>query len=199
MGDHHHHHHPRRGSRHAAAGDLRPPEPPLDPLEFLSRSWSASASALDAPRPPPPAPSPSAVLGIGPIAEDAATAACEVVDDGSAFAAAGSSFSFASAATSQLIMERILAQSVRACLTSSAPLFFLLFVLAPQILTTVFFPLKFLTSDSSSCATPFFLLFNKRLEKKIKPLIWSFFIGDLVHFDDPSHSFLTVANLHSIQ
>lgn len=118
MGDHHHHHHPRRGSRHAAAGDLRPPEPPLDPLEFLSRSWSASASALDAPRPPPPAPSPSAVLGIGPIAEDAATAACEVVDDGSAFAAAGSSFSFASAATSQLIMERILAQSEVAPLTS---------------------------------------------------------------------------------
>jgi hypothetical protein len=85
-----------------AGGDLRPPEPPLDPFEFLSRSWSASA--VDVPRPRPGAP-PSPAL-VGPIAEDAA---CEL-DDGAA--TAGSSFSFASAATSQFIMERILAQSV---------------------------------------------------------------------------------------
>ncbi|TVU04149.1 hypothetical protein EJB05_50286 [Eragrostis curvula] len=94
--------------RARASGDLRPPEPPLDPLEFLSRSWSASGRALG---PPPPTPPPAAL--VSPIAEDAA---CEL-DDGGAFppvgsaAAGGSSFSFASAATSQLIMERILAQS----------------------------------------------------------------------------------------
>ncbi|VAI21598.1 unnamed protein product [Triticum turgidum subsp. durum] len=96
MGDHHH---PRA---RPAAGDLRPPEPPLDPLEFLSRSWSASA--VDVPRPRPPSPAP---LLAAPIAED--PACCEL-DDGAA--TAGSSFSFASAATSQFIMERILAQSV---------------------------------------------------------------------------------------
>nr|BAK05819.1 predicted protein [Hordeum vulgare subsp. vulgare] len=106
MGDrHHHHHHPRA---RLAAGDPRPPEPPLDPLEFLSRSWSASA--VDVPRPRPPSPAP---LLAAPIAED--PACCEL-DDGAA--TAGSSFSFASAATSQFIMERILAQSEVAPLTS---------------------------------------------------------------------------------
>ncbi|XBH94526.1 hypothetical protein VPH35_085283 [Triticum aestivum] len=102
MGDHHH---PRA---RPAAGDLRPPEPPLDPLEFLSRSWSASA--VDVPRPRPPSPAP---LLAAPIAED--PACCEL-DDGAA--TAGSSFSFASAATSQFIMERILAQSEVAPLTT---------------------------------------------------------------------------------
>uniref|UniRef100_A0A8R7QIL8 VAN3-binding protein-like auxin canalisation domain-containing protein n=2 Tax=Triticum urartu TaxID=4572 RepID=A0A8R7QIL8_TRIUA len=101
MGDHH----PRA---RPAAGDLRPPEPPLDPLEFLSRSWSASA--VDVPRPRPPSPAP---LLAAPIAED--PACCEL-DDGAA--TAGSSFSFASAATSQFIMERILAQSEVAPLTT---------------------------------------------------------------------------------
>ncbi|KAL5209664.1 hypothetical protein ABZP36_005287 [Zizania latifolia] len=119
MGDH------RHRARHA--GELRPPEPPLDPLEFLSRSWSASAvdvpgRARGAAVPPAAAaaatPPLAALALVGPIAEDAA---CEL-DDGGAFvaaaAAAGSSFSFASAATSQLIMERILAQSEMAPLTS---------------------------------------------------------------------------------
>jgi hypothetical protein len=101
---------PRARTSTVAAGELRPPEPPLDPLEFLSRSWSASGRAF---APPPPTPPPAAhALAASPIAEDPS---CEF-DDGVAAAAAasGSSFSFASAATSQLIMERILAQSVRA-------------------------------------------------------------------------------------
>jgi len=90
----------------------------FDPLEFLSRSWSASAGRAFAPHPPPTPPPAAALLAASPIAEDAA---CEL-DDGAvvcgvaAAAASGSSFSFASAATSQLIMERILAQSVRASL-----------------------------------------------------------------------------------
>ncbi|KAG2547310.1 hypothetical protein PVAP13_9KG078000 [Panicum virgatum] len=100
---------PRARPSAAAAGELRPPEPPLDPLEFLSRSWSASGGAFT---PPPPTPPPAAL--VSPIAEDAA---CELEDCGAA-AAAGSSFSFASAATSQLIMERILAQSEVAPLAS---------------------------------------------------------------------------------
>ncbi|CAL4918008.1 unnamed protein product [Urochloa decumbens] len=103
---------PRARTSAVAAGELRPPEPPLDPLEFLSRSWSASAGRAFAP--PPPTPPPAAL--VSPIAEDAA---CELEDCGVvAAAASGSSFSFASAATSQLIMERILAQSEVAPLTS---------------------------------------------------------------------------------
>ncbi|PUZ37881.1 hypothetical protein GQ55_9G154200 [Panicum hallii var. hallii] len=100
---------PRARPSAVAAGELRPPEPPLDPLEFLSRSWSASGRAF---APPPPTPPPAAL--VSPIAEDAA---CELEDCG-VTAASGSSFSFASAATSQLIMERILAQSEVAPLTS---------------------------------------------------------------------------------
>ncbi|PWZ22202.1 VAN3-binding protein [Zea mays] len=93
---------PRARTSAVAAGELRPPEPALDPLEFLSRSWSASGRA------PTPTPPPPAALAASPIAEDAA---CELDDGGVVAAASGSSFSFASAATSQLIMERILAQS----------------------------------------------------------------------------------------
>ncbi|KAF0889339.1 hypothetical protein E2562_023642 [Oryza meyeriana var. granulata] len=88
------------GPRGGGGGELRPPEPPRDPLEFLSRSWSASgAVAVDV----------SLALAAAPaalaIAEDVSG---ELDVDG---AASGSSFSFASAATSQLIMDRIMSQS----------------------------------------------------------------------------------------
>ncbi|KAL5205655.1 hypothetical protein ABZP36_033864 [Zizania latifolia] len=86
------------GGGGGGGGELRPPEPPRDPLEFLSRSWSSSAADVSrslaaAPALPEPV-----------IAEDVSGE----VDDG---AASGSSFSFASAATSQLIMDRIMSQS----------------------------------------------------------------------------------------
>uniref|UniRef100_A0ACD5ZYF6 Uncharacterized protein n=2 Tax=Avena sativa TaxID=4498 RepID=A0ACD5ZYF6_AVESA len=81
-------------------GELRPPEPQRDPLEFLSRSWSASAADVS-----------RALAASAPaaIAEDVAGE----LDDCSSGAgtASGSSFSFASAATSQLILDRIMSQS----------------------------------------------------------------------------------------
>ncbi|CAL9043632.1 unnamed protein product [Musa banksii] len=90
----------------------RPPEPTKDPMEFLSRSWAASALEVSkalAPPPPPPPPQPAA------IPEDAAA---EVEELGVAAAVAGNTFSFASSATSQLVMERIMSQSEVAPLTS---------------------------------------------------------------------------------
>ncbi|KAK3136955.1 hypothetical protein QOZ80_5BG0445590 [Eleusine coracana subsp. coracana] len=72
--------------------------PLRDPLEFLSRSWSASAADVSRAL--------AAAAPAGSIAEDVAAEL-----DGDGAPAAGSSFCFASAATSQLIMDRIMAPS----------------------------------------------------------------------------------------
>ncbi|CAL9164453.1 VAN3-binding protein-like [Musa acuminata AAA Group] len=87
----------------------RPPELSRDPMEFLSRSWSASAFEVS--RALTPLPPPAAA-----IPEDAAG---ELEELGAAAAAvAGNTFSFASSATSQLVMERIMSQSEVSPLTS---------------------------------------------------------------------------------
>ncbi|KAM0848974.1 hypothetical protein ACQ4PT_054035 [Festuca glaucescens] len=91
------------GSGRASAkggGELRPPEQQRDPLEFLSRSWSASAADVS-----------RALAASAPaaIAEDVAG---ELDDCASgAGTASGSSFSFASAATSQVVLDRIMSHS----------------------------------------------------------------------------------------
>ncbi|KAJ1266260.1 hypothetical protein BS78_08G137500 [Paspalum vaginatum] len=98
------------GARRAGSGGgglpARPPEPARDPLEFLSRSWSASAA--DVSRALAAAPALGAGAGAAAIAEDVAG---ELLLDADTAHASGSSFSFASAATSQLVLDRIMAQA----------------------------------------------------------------------------------------
>ncbi|KAL3644905.1 hypothetical protein CASFOL_010085 [Castilleja foliolosa] len=102
-------------------GEIQLPESPRGPMEFLSRSWSASALQVSKALSLTPTNLSSLILPKYKAANNAATipenAAGEEEEEESA-KLSGNTFSFASSATSQLILERIMSQSEISPLTS---------------------------------------------------------------------------------
>ncbi|KAJ4901738.1 hypothetical protein Rs2_15689 [Raphanus sativus] len=87
---------------------FKPPETPLDSMEFLSRTWSASATEVSravvaSPTSQPPQMRFSEIQGVSDV-----TLVPEDEENG---IVSGNTFSFASSETSLMVMERIMAQS----------------------------------------------------------------------------------------
>lgn len=111
--------------RVSAGGGVELPESPTEPMQFLSRSWSPSALQLSKTLVAAAPPTPKLIFPKKPLKTTTSTTTTisdysgdrkskeEVAGEAEESALlSGNTFSFASSATSQLVLERIMSQSV---------------------------------------------------------------------------------------
>lgn len=99
----------------AGAGVHQLPESPRRPMEFLSRSWSPSALRLSKTLAPPLVEPSKPPVAAAPANLARNSRSKDIIAGGETEETAllsGNTFSFASSATSQLVLERIMSQSV---------------------------------------------------------------------------------------
>jgi len=90
---------------------FKPPETPLDSMEFLSRTWSASATEVSRAVVASPPTSQPPQMRFSEI-QNGSSDVTLVPEDEENGIVLGNTFSFASSETSLMVMERIMAQSV---------------------------------------------------------------------------------------